>query len=151
MSIYSCVFEDAGCVLHVSLFTLRARVRSKSRVDGKDVCCVRHHACHMVSPWVDVGMFTSQGGQLYFRPPGPFQDLAGCFACTIGPGSHMVQLCFHVNIFTMLSGKLCYTSSPLGPFYKLGVFLVFTTPWGWVSNVFSLALCQSVYVAKWET
>jgi hypothetical protein len=53
---------------------------------------------------------------------------------TIGLGSHMCQLCFHVSMFTMLRGNLC----SLDPFYELGVFLVFTTPWGWVSNVFSL-------------
>jgi hypothetical protein len=73
MSIYSCVFKDAGCVFHVSMFTLQARVHSKNQVDWRDVCRVRHHgaASHMVSPWFDVGMFTSQGGQLHVRPPGP--------------------------------------------------------------------------------
>ena len=32
---------------------------------------------------------------------------------TIGLGSHMCQLCFHVSMFTMLSGNLC----SLDPFY----------------------------------
>ena len=73
MSIYSCVFKDAGCVFHVIMFTLQARVHSKNQVDWRDVCRVRHHgaASHMVSPWFDVGIFTSQGGQLHVRPPGP--------------------------------------------------------------------------------
>ena len=59
--------------------------------------------------------------------------------------------CASMSIYLQCWVGSFVTSSPLGPFYKLGVFLVFTTPWGWVSNVFSLALCQSVYVAKWET
>ena len=55
-------------------------------------------------------MFTSQGGQIHFRPPGPLYIRFGWMFRmyhAIWLGAHRFQLYFHVNM-SMLSWKFCF-------------------------------------------
>ena len=101
--------------------------------------CVRHHwaGSDIISPWFYVGMFTSQGGQIHFRPRGLvyiykiWLDVSHV-PCHLARGSQVsvVFSCEYVN--AELEVLLQTTST----FEKLNVFFVCTTPRGSVSNVF---------------
>ena len=76
--------------------------------------CVRHHwaGSDIISPWFYVGMFTSQGGQIHFRPRGLvyiYIRFGWMFRMyhAIWLGAHRFQLYFHVNM-SMLSWKFCF-------------------------------------------